>query len=76
VIEGLAPRVDDPIALADPMAPDRRLSAFAMQHVDWQRAGFLKVQAMSSRTGDEQAPVPTVGISWAQVAERYRRRCR
>jgi len=35
--------------------------AFVMQRIDWQRAGFRKVQTTSGR-GDKQAPVPSVGI--------------
>jgi hypothetical protein len=45
-----------------------------MQQIDWQRAGFRKVQTISARPGDEQAPLPGVGISWAELAERFRRR--
>jgi hypothetical protein len=73
-LERLAARVDDRIAALDPLSPDGRFFAFVMQRVDWQRADFRKVQTISGRAGDEQAPLPTVGISWAQLAERYRRR--
>jgi hypothetical protein len=73
-LENLGAKVDDPIALADPLSSDRRFHAFVMQQVDWQRAGFRRVQKISVRAGDEQAPLPAVGISWAQLAERYRRR--
>ena len=44
-----------------------------MQGIDWQRAGFQKVQTIGTRAGDEEAPVPSAGISWAALAERYRR---
>jgi hypothetical protein len=35
---------------------------------------FRKVQTISVRAGDEQASLPSVGISWAELADRYRRR--
>jgi len=53
---------------------DRRVYAFVMKGVDWQRAGFRKVQTISSRAGDEQPGLPDCGISWAVLAERLRRR--
>lgn len=56
------------------LSPDTRLFAFVMQQIDWQRAGFRKVQTISVRAGDEQASLPSVGISWAELADRYRRR--
>ena len=58
---------------AEVPSPDTRFSAFVMQGIDWQRAGFRKEQTTSARAGDEQAPVPSAGISWAALAERYRR---
>jgi hypothetical protein len=73
-LERLAAKVDDPIAAVDPLSPGGRFFAFVMQRVDWQRAGFRKVHTIGGRAGDERAPVPTVGVSWAQLAERYRRR--
>jgi len=72
--ERLGARTADPIALVDPLAPDKRFFAFVNDHVDWERAGFRKVQTISGRAGDDQAPLPSAGISWAQLAERYRRR--
>ena len=56
------------------LSPDTRLFAFVMQQIDWQLAGFRKVQTISVRAGDEQASLPSVGISWAELADRYRRR--
>lgn len=56
------------------LSPDTRLFAFVMQQIDWQRAGFRKVQTISVRAGDEQASLPSVGNSWAELADRYRRR--
>jgi hypothetical protein len=74
VLERLGPNVDAPIIPRDPLSPDTRFFAFVMQGVDWQGAGFRKVQTIGARAGDEHAPVPSVGISWAQLVERYRRR--
>ena len=73
-LERLGPRVQDPIVLMHALSPDTRLFAFVMQQIDWQRAGFRKVQTIGARPGDEQAPLPGAGISWAELAERYRRR--
>jgi hypothetical protein len=73
-LERLGARVDDPIASAGPLSPDRRFFAFVMQRVDWQRAGFRKVQTITVRARDELAPLPAVGLSWATLAERYRLR--
>jgi hypothetical protein len=55
------------------LSRDTRLFAFVMQQIDWERAGFRKVQTISVRA-DEQASLPSVGISWAELADRYRRR--
>jgi hypothetical protein len=73
-LERLGPRVDNPITFKHPLASDTRLFAFVMQRIDWQRAGFRKVQTIASRAGDELAPLPSTGISWAVLAERCRRR--
>ena len=72
-LEHLGPRVTIPIALVDALSPDTRFFAFVMKRIDWQRAGFQKVQTISARAGDDQAPLPSAGISWAVLAERYRR---
>jgi hypothetical protein len=48
--------------------------AFVMQRIDWQRARFRKMHTSTARAGDEQAALPNSGISWAGLAERYRRR--
>jgi hypothetical protein len=56
------------------LSPDTRFFAFVMERIDWQRAGFRKVQTISARAGDEQAPLPSFGISWAVLAERLVRR--
>jgi len=73
-LERLGPRVNDPITFMHPLSSDTRIFAFVMQRIDWQGAGFRKVQTIASRAGDEQAMVPSTGISWAELAERYRRR--
>jgi hypothetical protein len=73
-LEHIGPRVTDPIALVDDLSPDTRFFAFVMNRIDWERAGFRKVQTISARAGDDQAPLPSAGISWAVLAERYRRR--
>jgi hypothetical protein len=70
----MSPEVSDPIALVHALSPDTRVFAFVAEHIDWQRAGFRKVQTISARVGDEQAPVPSYGISWAVLAERLIRR--
>jgi hypothetical protein len=73
-VERMGPKVGDPVALVDVSSPDARFFAFEMQRIDWQRAGFRKVQTIGARAGDDQAPLPSAGISWAVLAERYRRR--
>jgi len=73
-LEALGPAIRDPAALKPALSPDSRFFAFVMQRVDWKRAGFQRVQTISPRAGDEQAPLPSSGISWAQLAERYRLR--
>jgi hypothetical protein len=73
-LEHVGPKVTDPVALVDALSPDTRFFAFVMKRIDWQRAGFRKVQTISARAGDDQAPLPNAGISWAVLAERYRRR--
>jgi hypothetical protein len=73
-IERLRPKVENPIAFVHALSPDTRLFAHMADRVDWQRAGFQKVQTVSIRAGDEQAALPSFGISWAELAERYRQR--
>jgi hypothetical protein len=73
-LEHLGPSKDDPIVLMHALSPDTRLFAFVAERIDWQRAGFRKVQTISARAGDEQAPLPSFGISWAVLAERLVRR--
>ena len=63
-----------PITLVHSLSPEARLFAFVAERIDWQRAGFRKVQTISARAGDEQAPLPSYGISWAVLAERLVRR--
>lgn len=73
-LEGMGPKLSDPVALVGPASPDARFFAFVMKRIDWQRAGFQKVQTIRARDGDDQAPLPAAGISWAALAERYRSR--
>jgi hypothetical protein len=73
-LEHIGPKVTDPIALVDALSPDTRFFAFVMKRIDWQGAGFRKVETISARAGDDQAPEPSAGISWAVLAERYRSR--
>jgi hypothetical protein len=73
-LEALGPAVRSASAPSTALSPDTRFFAFVMQRVDWQRAGFQKVQTIGARAGDEQAPLPGAGISWAQLAERFRSR--
>ena len=61
-LERLGPRVKDPIAFMHVLSPDTRLFAFVAEHIDWQRAGFQKVQTIGSRAGDEQARLPDFGL--------------
>ena len=74
VLERLGPRVNDPITFMHPLSSDTRFFAFVNQRIDWQDAGFQKVQTIGARPGDEQSAMPSTGISWAALAERYRRR--
>jgi hypothetical protein len=74
VLERLGPKVDDPITFAHPLSSDTRVCAFVMERIDWQSAGFVKVDTIASRAGDEQVAVPSTGISWAELARLYRRR--
>lgn len=74
VIERLGAKATDPIPLITALSPDARFFAFVMQGVDWQGAGFRKVAAIAARAGDDEAAIPSSGVSWAQVAERCRRR--
>lgn len=73
-LERLGPRVKGPITFTHPLSSDTRLFAFVMKGIDWQGAGFRKVQTIAPRAGDERAAVPGTGISWAELAARYHRR--
>jgi hypothetical protein len=73
-LERLGPRVNDPITFMHPLSSDTRFFAFVNQRIDWQQAGFQKVQTIGSRPGDEEAALPGTGMSWAELAARYRRR--
>jgi hypothetical protein len=73
-LERLRPKVEDPIAFVHALSRDTRLFAQIVDRIDWQRAGFQKVATVSVRAGDDQAPLPGFGLSWAELAERYRQR--
>ena len=73
-LERLGAKVDDPIAFMHALSLDTRFFAFVMERIDWQSAGFRKVQTISARAGDEEAPLPSSGISWSELAKRYRDR--
>jgi hypothetical protein len=60
--------------VTDPISGDTRFHAFVMQAVDWQSAGFRKIQTVGPRAGDEEVPVPHTGLSWSALANTYRRR--
>jgi hypothetical protein len=75
-LERLRPKTTNTIADPDPFAPDLRIFAFVAGGIDWQQAGFQKVQTIGVRPGDDQAPLPPSGISWAELAETYRLRAR
>ena len=71
-LERLGSRVNDRITFLNPS--DTRVFAFVMQRIDWQGAGFQKVQTITSRPGDDEVPLPSSGISWSELAQRYLRR--
>ena len=73
-LERLGPRVNDPITAKHPLSSDLRFFAFVNQRIDWEGAGFRKVQTIAPRAGDDQAALPNSGSSWASLAERLRRR--
>ena len=73
-LERLGPRVNDPITFMHPLSSDTRFFGFVNQRIGWEDAGFRKVQTIGGRAGDEQAALPSTGLSWAELAERYRRR--
>jgi hypothetical protein len=74
VLEHLGPRVNEPLSRVHAASSDTQFFAIVAEHIDWQRAGFRKVQTISARAGDEAAPLPSCGISWAVLAERLGRR--
>jgi hypothetical protein len=73
-LDRLAPKTRGTIVDPDPFVPDRRFFAFVNGGIDWQGAGFQKVDTIGARPGDDQAPLPSSGVSWAELAETYRRR--
>ena len=73
-LERLPPNVKEPVGLAAALTTDTRFFAFVMQGIDWESAGFRKLERIGARDGDEEAALPDAGVSWAALAERYRRR--
>jgi hypothetical protein len=74
ILERLAAKTNDPITFMHPLSPDTRFFAFVMQGVDWRQAGFQKAEKISARAADDAAPLPSSGVSWAELAARFRRR--
>ena len=73
-LERFRARVDDPITSMHPLSSDTRFFAFANQRIGWQEAGFQKIDKIGCRPADEHSALPSTGISWAALADRYRRR--
>ena len=73
-LERLGPRVNDTVVFPSPVSGETRLFGFVNQQIDWQDAGFRKVATIPARPGDEQAALPDTGLSWPELAARYRRR--
>ena len=73
-LEQIGPKLTDPVGLGSALSGETRFFAFVMQRIDWQGAGFRKIETISPRAGDDQVPLPSAGISWAVLAERYRLR--
>lgn len=73
-LERLGPNLKERVGLAPDLADQGRFFAFVMQGIDWEGAGFRKVERISPRTGDDKAPLPSSGVAWAQIAKRYRDR--
>ncbi|HYU80648.1 MAG TPA: hypothetical protein VEK56_16780 [Vicinamibacterales bacterium] len=73
-LERLGSRVNDPVTFVDRSAPDMRFFALVSQRIDWQHAGFQKVQTIGGSPRRRAGGLPNCGISWAVLAERLRRR--
>jgi hypothetical protein len=74
VLERLPPKTRDPVTFMHALSADTRFFAFVMQRIDWKAAGFVKALTISTRAGDVDAPLPSSGISWAELAKRFHRR--
>ena len=69
LLERLEARTKPSIAM---MSPDARLFALpGLKNTGWKEAGFRKVAAIPGRAGDAESVLPTFGIRWSNLAERY-----
>jgi hypothetical protein len=57
-LERLGPKVNDPITFMHPLSSDTRIFAFVNQRIDWQDAGFQKVQTIGGRLPSEPSCGP------------------
>jgi hypothetical protein len=72
-LERLEPRIEQPIL--HPLSTEPRFTAFTgYDKIGWEQAGFKKVASLARRIGDEEASLPSNGIAWSALAERFRRR--
>jgi len=54
------------------MSPDARLFALpGLKNAGWKEAGFQKVATIPERAGDSESVLPSFGIRWSNLAERY-----
>jgi len=69
ILERLEPRSEPSIAM---MSPDARLFALpGPKNAGWKEAGFRKVASIPERAGDSESVLPSFGIRWSNLAERY-----
>src|SRR4029079_13747282 len=62
-LERLCPRVKDLIAFMHPLSSDTRFFAFVNQRIDWQQAGFQKIETIGARPGDAQGALTSHRMS-------------
>jgi hypothetical protein len=54
------------------LQPDARLFALpGIKNAGWKEAGFRKVATIRARAGDAESALPSYGIRWPNLAERY-----
>jgi len=69
MLERLGANVKPSIAM---MSPDARLFALpGLKNAGWKEAGFQKVARIPERAGDSDSVLPSFGIRWPNLAERY-----